>query len=162
MMFEAPGYFPYIVTYQVIDEDVTVDIDLSQSRALRFLFTDRDGTAMENLSVNLRSEDNFRLVADLATDASGFCEIYVMPGGYSYGCDYKKPFYPSVTRSIQVSDEDVVKDMSLAGTTLLTVRLKNVKEISTSDATRILSRSSRLHYNDEEWDSFPRKGKRPL
>lgn len=158
MMFEAPGYFPYIVTYQVIDEDVTVDIDLSQSRALRFLFTDCDGTAMENLSVDLRSADNPRLDVDLATDASGFCEIYVMPGDYDYDPDYEKPFYPPETKSIQVSDEDVVEDVNLVGTTLLTVRLKNTKEIGTSNAKRILSRSSRLHYNGGGWDAFPRSG----
>ncbi len=95
MEFMAPGYFPYSLAYQVVNKDVTVDIDLSQSRALRFLFTDRDGSAMENLSVNLRSADNPRLDVDLATDASGFCEIYVMPGDYGYDPDYEKPFYPS-------------------------------------------------------------------
>ena len=81
MEFMAPGYFPYSVAYQVVNKDVTVDIDLSQSRALRFLFTDRDGSAMENLSVNLRSADNPRLDVDLATDASGFCEIYTTMAG---------------------------------------------------------------------------------
>ena len=61
---------------------------------------------MENLSVNLRSADNPRLDVDLATDASGFCEIYVMPGDYDYDPDYEKPFYPSERKSIQVSDEE--------------------------------------------------------
>lgn len=161
MEFMAPGYFPYSLAYQVVNKDVTVDIDLSQSRALRFLFTDRDGSAMENLSVNLRSADNPRLDVDLATDASGFCEIYVMPGDYGYDPDYEKPFYPSERKSIQVSDEDVVEDVNLVGTTLLTVRLKNTKEIGTSNAKRILSRSSRLDYNGGgwgAWDPFPRSG----
>lgn len=50
MEFMAPGYFPYSLAYQVVNKDVAVDIDLSQSHVVKFKFTDRDGTAMENLS----------------------------------------------------------------------------------------------------------------
>ena len=87
-----------------------------------------------------------------------FAKFTSCPGDYDYESDYEKPFYPPERKSIQVSDEDVVEDVNLVGTTLLTVRLKNTKEIGTSNAKRILSRSSRLHYNGGGWDAFPRSG----
>lgn len=155
MEFMAPGYFPYSLAYQVVNKDVAVDIDLSQSHVVKFKFTDRDGTAMENLSVTL-AFDNRYSGSEVTTDASGVCEAYAMPGNYQYLPNYEKPFYTLRWESIKISDEDVAENVNLVGTTLLAVKLKNAKKFKASESNSILSYDSYLlckdgDMNEKRW-----------
>ena len=153
MEFMAPGYFPYYITYEVVNKDMAVDIDLSQSRVVKFKFTDRDGSAMENLSVTL-AFDNRYSGSEVTTDASGVCEAYAMPGNYQYRPNYEKPFYTLQWRNVKISNEDVTENVSLVGTTLLTVRLKNAKQFRASEPNSILSYDSYLHCKDGDMNEY--------
>ena len=150
----APGYFPYACSYQVVDKDVAVDVDMSQSHVVKFKFTDRDGTAMENVSVQLGRDYDSPVVV---TDASGVCEAYAMPGYYDYLTSYENPLYPSNTlKNITVSSQDVTVAVDWTGATLLEVRLKNAKQFKDSESyyDRILSFQSGCDLGDDEDISY--------
>lgn len=125
--FMAPGYFPCDITYQVVNKDVTVNIDYSTSLAVRFKLTDRDGSGMENIPITL-SFPYFYSGSAITTDASGECVAYALPGYYRYSVNYDKPFYSSTWTDIHVTDDDITEEVSLEGATLLQVRLKNAKQ----------------------------------
>ena len=135
----APGYFPYACSYQVVDKDVAVDVDMSQSHVVKFKFTDRDGTAMENVSVRLGSNYDDPVVV---TDASGECEAYAMPGYYNYLTSYENPFYTNTLDYITVSSQDVTEEVDWTGATLLEVRLKNAAQFKDYAYGDILSYNS--------------------
>ena len=148
----APGYFPYACSYQVVDKDVVVDVDMSQSYVVRFKFTDRDGTAMENVSVQLGLGYDSPVIV---TNASGECEAYAMPGGYNYLTSYENPLYPSnYMENITVSSQDVTEEVDWTGATLLEVRLKNAAQFKDYAHGDILSYNSVCELGNDEYMSY--------
>ena len=148
----APGYFPYACSYQVVDKDVAVDVDMSQSHVVKFKFTDRDGTAMENVSVQLGLGYDSPVIV---TNASGECEAYAMPGGYNYLTSYENPLYPSnYMENITVSSQDVTEDVDWTGATLLEVRLKNAAQFKDYAYGDILSYNSVCELGNDEYMSY--------
>ncbi len=123
--FITEGYFPYTQSYTVVDEDVTVDVDLSNTFATTIKLIDCDGTPVVNGKIEYARIDSWETLTD-STDASGECVIYGT-GYQRITIDYNNPLYGLRSHEFSLY-EDKTETISLENKQLFVVRLKNAKQ----------------------------------
>lgn len=122
--FRAKGYCPFSGSYTVGNEDVTLDIDLSDFVGVTVEAKDRDGSALEDAAVVC--DDMYTGVKDTLgiTGDGGRCSFWARPWeSFSLSVCPGKPMYSPKSVYVRVDDEDLVVPVSYEGTVLIAARI---------------------------------------